>query len=398
MKLVYKRKTVLAHFTASHTLDKRRDHRITMAHNADPAVNFVRRVCFVLLVIFIIPVYGQCTAIDEQLLQNPLNITTFEMRRNVTVTCVGEKQFYNYTKLTVANLSDNSITSVNQWAFENTKLEILKLQRNSLLDFPNLLIVNKTLRYLDVSFNNITHINVALLHLGRLENLKMNKNMLESWPDFEYAGIFANAKLNVNDNTYLPELEKSTFCHFVTVWLSDNNLTRVPNCVRYADTNIAHLSIQRNRLDDNTNMSVLHTLRGSLTHLFLSGNKFVNFPNLPLAVRSRLLMLKLNSCSISNVNASHLVSFENLKKLELENNLIASVSSSLLRVSEQLHLEHNSRIDHECIARQLNSICWSRNVLVQYGSERDGNSMTLSTGTDETATKDRSFTIKQVCG
>ena len=205
---------------------------------------------------------------------------------------------------TVLKLSKNSIQNTSSQDFNGlNSLKVLRIDKNSLTRFPDLIHVSETLEELHLQYNGITQISDHELDiLIHLQYLNMDSNQLTTFPDCQ---------------------GPSQTLH--TLLLSGNLMEEFPSFNRLGKS-LIRLDLQYNKLQ-NIQLESTYGL-DSLRYLILLGNQLTVFPDVTY-MSDTLVVLDLFENAISEVPESHFLFAGEHKALviNLESNQLTSVPS-----------------------------------------------------------------------
>ena len=93
---------------------------------------------------------------------------------------LGANTFSAYTSLSRLYLEDNEITTIDATAFSSTVISTLKLARNKLIEFPDLIAISGTLKKLVISDNDFTTMPSDRCNLPNVDTFTMeNMELVE---------------------------------------------------------------------------------------------------------------------------------------------------------------------------------------------------------------------------
>ena len=278
-----------------------------------------------------------------------------------TITGVG---LYNYANLGLSTmpavpddvihltLDNNDIRDIDTESFmEFSMLSLLSIKENSLSDFPDLSVVNVTLRSLYLSTNDIGDVPDDMLSpLCSLEVLVMNRNKLTAIPNVCITECLKTLSLAFNDIVVLGRVMLSDCRNLEDLLLNGNNLVaaldillpRTLLALQITNTLVEHVTLECPEAGCS-----LETLE--------VGPKLEHFPNLS-NVSSSLKTLKLLKCkTLTDMDYSHLANIQVLSlagsedlqifPLPAMNNLSSQLLPNLTTLNLDNHQLYDSQLD-----------------------------------------------------
>ena len=278
------------------------------------------------------------TLVPHELIPN--TEVLIDLKGNI-ITSLATGEFSNYSDLATLYLQENNITFVADDAFDGTSLTNLDLSKNSITTFPNLMSIAGGLVKFKMATNSITKVNQTILsELKHLEALDLAWNPITGdMPDFTEVGSLApaSAKLQLNING-LPS-NTTTFCHFTNVYLINKPSKLVPQIICPEGSSITLVKTNSREYDSATDFSTL-VIPNTVKTLHIEYNNLVDFPDLPMVIRSQIKSLLLTRDKISVILNGVLDGYE-LNNLNLNHNRLTQISPELFYVTKALKLQSN---------------------------------------------------------
>ena len=193
-----------------------------------------------------------------------------------------------WTNMTNFILTNNGFVAIDSFPFY-PDLSNVRLDRNSLEEFPNMTSISTKLSYLLLSDNLIAYINREIIgYLQTLTTLTLNNNKLTSLPDVILTSL-------------------------TTLYLSGNKLTRCPHLARFCP-NIVILFMDDNEISECDKRSFESASR--LRNLRLNGNQLSYVPDFN-EVKTTLRELILRNNPIQKTTGHEFSALESLRLLNI---------------------------------------------------------------------------------
>ncbi|XP_044311666.1 toll-like receptor 3 isoform X2 [Varanus komodoensis] len=288
-----------------------------------------------------------CSALSSTRIQN-LSMSHVQLSQISKSTFRG----MNQTNLTILDLSDNSLSVIENYSLANfAKLKNLNLMNNNITYlFPYSLYGLHSVNYLNLENSHIKKIDSAFQWLKQLENLIMDGNkFLEITPNtFKGLENLKNLSLGQCDMT---SMTNRTFSSLANSTLQFLNLTKTgitsikPRTFSWL-RQLKTLDLCFNNIKQKLTGQEFQGLRNIET-LYLSYNYQLNltsesFTSVPSL---RKLRLRRVGCKNLNISPSPFRKLNNLTILDISNNNIANMRDDLfdgLQQLEILDLQHNN--------------------------------------------------------
>uniref|UniRef100_X2B5W2 Uncharacterized protein n=1 Tax=Capitella teleta TaxID=283909 RepID=X2B5W2_CAPTE len=241
------------------------------------------------------------------------------------------------------DLSNNQITEISHYAFQNTKLISLTLRYNFLTVIPSLDVVAPTLRSLSMTKNLVTSIGDELARMEVLQSFGIRDNKVAKVdPQALRSSASTITDIDLGHNQ-IKELDAAFFegMHSLSsLVLQINSLARFPDFSRIRSANaLSRLYLNHNDIEDLhetalENMTYLQTLA-------LSNNELTRVPNLK-DQRDSLRNLYLSYNQITTISDDTFTGMR-ISFLNLGNNGLSDLASlaPLNDYLEHLHLTGN---------------------------------------------------------
>ncbi len=247
----------------------------------------------------------------------------------------------NQKELTILNLSENHLQSIDSNYSFLENLKILKLSSNKLNHLYDVFERLKNLEILSLSNNSISEIPPSIFNLSQLKRLDLSKNRLNQIPLISNLKNLEFLDLSSNKLKYVPNtIGKLT--NLTTLNLVENELNELPNEIeglkklkvlifdknklsRLPDTfknlsSLIFLSFKHNKFD---NLPKAITSLKNLKHLDVAGNQIKTLPS-NIGDLSKLESLNLFINQLENIPISF-SNLKNLKVLHLGHNLLGNI-------------------------------------------------------------------------
>ncbi|OQV19254.1 Protein flightless-1 [Hypsibius exemplaris] len=258
------------------------------------------------------------------------SLRTLNARYNKIQTNQVPKDLFELEELSILDLSHNELTRVPD-DLDNVKtLIVLNLSHNSIEAVPTQVFLNLTgLMHLDLSNNKLESLPPQLRRLINLQTLNLSNNPLMH---FQFRQLPSLVNLNVlnlrntkrNQTNLPPSLEMIPTLEEID--LSENELTRVPDCV-YNVIQLRRLNLSKNLLTDFDVPDGWHQLQT----LNVSSNRLKALPqSLPTCSALRRLYVNDNQLDFNGIPPS-VGRLENLEVFLAADNRIEMVPEGLLR-------------------------------------------------------------------
>ena len=269
------------------------------------------------------------------------NETSIDISHNL-LSSFGVEEFSSYVALQTLDVCCNSLVSIDKSAFAGTQLVTLTLFENQLTDIAFAATIADTLTVLRVYDNDIVTFDTTILQqLHLLRTFAIGYNPLQNWPDFSMVGANSSEKLFLKINGIdLPAAESTSYCIFDTInWSFLTNVT-VPliRCDLCNSTSALRvLNLNNRQFDNSIDLSNLTHLANvpSFISLSLTGNRFTQFPELPMNLRQKLRYLILTFCQMEIISVDSLQGYS-LSLLDLSCNKFSIVHDGLLTITDRL--------------------------------------------------------------
>ena len=270
---------------------------------------------------------------------------------------LGANAFSSYTSLSQLYLEDNEITTIDATAFSSTVISTLKLARNKLIEFPDLIAISGTLTYLVISDNDFTTMPSDRCNLPNVYKFTMENMELVEWPAFELIGASSTttSSITLSLSWYPENYNITNICHFTSLKISSHvnptGVTSVPRIVCPPDSKLNKLDLRGNNLD--VDFEALSDA-GDISKLFLDENNLQKMPNLPMALRSTLQKLVLSDNPIESIDPAYLEGYDNLNRLNLDGTSLTNVPAELFLIASIVSLKG--------VPLQMSELMWNENL------------------------------------
>lgn len=259
--------------------------------------------------------------IDEKTFRNLRKLTNLWIRPVPKISSI-----YNDTKITIpANIFQNQV-----------RLTVLDLTKNNLTFLPETIFANLlTLNHLDLSSNKLQEIPKNLFEqLTELERLDLNDNQIKYLHDDTFQ---SNAKLKqlhleqnqleFNGNSTI--FEKTP--NLLHIYLRNNLITTFPSRL-YGK--LLSLDLSLNKLKElKLNIESLPSDNSDEFELIVMGNSLAQVPAVNIS-KNREILIEAANNPITNISIDHLP--DNLKSLDVSNNLIRTLNLELLERTKKM--------------------------------------------------------------
>lgn len=262
------------------------------------------------------------------------NVTVLYLRNN-NITVVPTNIFGNQSQMRKLDISMNKIKIIEQYSLPLKNLQYLNIVGNCLSDIikKNVFSPAKYLRFLDLSNFNITKIDdSAFVDLPVLARLNLSNNHIEAIEPNNFKGVDNMYSLDLSHNnlTHL-SFNKSILTNNLKALYLNNNKLRNISKPFVNKCKLIYLDISNGDVSDLTALSA--DIFPNLTALHLANNKIKHFNNPQINTLTTLIDLGLSSNEINNIDLSH---FKELMTIDLSNNNLTYLNSTLFKNNEHL--------------------------------------------------------------
>ena len=287
----------------------------------------------------------------------PTDATSINLNGN-KLSSLGANAFSAYTSLRALFLEDNEITTIDATAFSSTVISTLDLDRNKLIEFPNLTAISGTLTYLYISTNNFTTMPSDRCNLPYVYWFTMKTMELAEWPAFELIGALSISDYATLILSWYPEDYSITnICHFGTFniisHVNPTGLTSLPRIVCPPDSKLKTLILERNNFNFDVAFDALSDA-GDISYLYLHENNLQKMPNLPMSLRSTLQTLHLKDNTFESIDPAYLEGYDNLKSLNLDGTSLTNLPAELFLITPTVSLNG--------VRLQMSELMWNENL------------------------------------
>ena len=315
----------------------------------------------VILVLFVRDSVAQYYSYSNQGLTSVPNIptdATYIYLNGNKLSSLGANAFSAYTSLQSLYLEDNEITTIDATAFSSTVIYALYLDRNKLIEFPNLTAISGTLTDLDISTNDFTTMPSDRCNLPYVGWFIMENMELAEWPAFELIGALHTIFFSRLFLSWYPEDYNITnICHFdtfiITSLVNPAGVTSVPRIVCPPGSNLKALNLGNNNFNFDVAFDALSDA-GDISYLYFHENNLQKMPNLPMSLRSTLQTLDLNDNPIESIDPAYLEGYDNLKSLNLYGTSLTNVPAELFLITPTVSLYR--------VRLQMSELMWNENL------------------------------------
>lgn len=236
--------------------------------------------------------------LPSDIFNNNINLLDIDISLN-NIKEIPEDIFYNNTKLLKLDISGNNIEHLSPYIFK----------------------YNTELKNLNISFNKITQLNENIFYNNvKLSKLSLNSNRISHLDNNIFKNTINIKILDLSDNC-LKDLDTNIFnsCKecLEILWLKQNKLTTIPNCISYL-TNIKKLYINNNNINK---LGISFKNNIHLEVLDLGYNKLEEIEPIMFHELCNLVSLHINHNKLNKI-PSMIDNCEHLKLLYLNNNNI----------------------------------------------------------------------------
>ncbi len=273
---------------------------------------------------------------------NPSNIT------HVTIIRTGITQIPANAFITLVNVQKicikvNRISVIHQSAFAGLpKLTILDLSHNSLMSMPNLDVVKPTLKSLIINNNNIVNMDSHTFQgFQKLSRLEMSNNKFRHFPNCSYVSYTLKIlNLNFNRITQISETDLEDLRVLEDLSIGQTSLVNLSLPLL---TKLITLDLEKSKIQHIYQHDFFTTVP-NLQHLSLKNTKAEQIPNLnPLNKTIQYLHLEDNS--IATISLDNFPDFAQLHTVNLSCNRLSSIHNVTLRAKQlQILLVTNNLI------------------------------------------------------
>ena len=237
-----------------------------------------------------------------------------------------------------------------------TVIDFLKLNRNKLIEFPDLTAISGTLKTLDISENDFRTMPSDRCNLANAQTFTMKNMELAEWPAFELIGALCTSSFMTLSLSWYPEDYNITnICHFTTLAISSHvnptGVTSVPRIVCPPGSKLKTLNLGGNNFD--VNFEALSDA-GDISNLYFDNNNLTKMPNLPMSLRSTLQTLLLWDNPIESIDPAYLEGYDNLNALFLGGTSLTSVPAELFLITPTVSLNG--------LRLQMSELMWNENL------------------------------------
>ena len=217
---------------------------------------------------------------------------------------------------TWVSLAYNAISSLDGRLDHITNLQVLMLQHNKFVMFPNITLLGDTLRNLDLSHNDIAGVRPAALSpLIMLTHLQLNENNIAIFPNLTLVGdTLLDLGLGGNGISEIDPALITPFIQLKILRISPNNFATFPYLTPVGDT------LERLYLHDNDIVEInplLLTPLVKLNRLYLHNTKLNQMPDVSAL---SLNVLDLRDNQIHNVGLKEMQALSGIQDVDLRNN------------------------------------------------------------------------------
>ncbi|ELT89473.1 hypothetical protein CAPTEDRAFT_202725 [Capitella teleta] len=254
----------------------------------------------------------------------PLDIPRYESGIDLSynsITTVEAGDFSGFDALDEIDLRYNSITAIDNQAFVNSTIGIVRLGHNQFEEFPYF--QQDTVKEIYIEYNNIMNFDLFLF-------MEMN-------PSVEKIKLFENKLQNVilnHNSTAIVDFVRSK-CNLINIHFGKNDLEFLDPGLFNGITSLKYLTLNYNILKTSVGCDVINGT--SIEDLKLAGNQITTFPDLR-CIAQTLKNVDLDKNKIRILHSTFIEELTNLITLDLSRNAIACLdelpawtqSSSLL--------------------------------------------------------------------
>ena len=270
---------------------------------------------------------------------------------------LGANAFSAYTSLAKLYLEDNEITTIDATAFSSTKMFVLKLSKNKLIEFPDLTAISSTLQTLSINDNDFTTMPSDRCDLPIVKYFTMLNMELTEWPDFDLIGASSSSSsITLSLSWYPEDYNITNVCHFTTFVIKDHvnptGVAHAPRIVCPAGSKLETLNLGNNNID--VDFEALADA-GDLSTLLVHANNLTEMPNLPMSLHSTLQMMYLKDNPIENIDPAYLEGYDNLNSLIFDGTSLTSIPAELFSIAPTVSLKG--------VKLQMSELMWNENLL-----------------------------------
>lgn len=201
------------------------------------------------------------------------NILEISLKDNC-ITSLPDDLFISNTKLTIVDLSHNTISAVENATFHFSTIKYLNLGHNRLqkLDFE----LPQTLINLNLSSNQISHISANFFtRLSNLSIVTLEDNLLQVFPIGCFRSLHNLNHLFLSNNKIYP-IPPGTFDSLQglkTLQIANNSIHDLSGLTTHFLCNLESLHLENNTIAEIDVQTLVNVFR-KLEHLYISGNPF----------------------------------------------------------------------------------------------------------------------------
>ncbi|XP_077450689.1 PH domain leucine-rich repeat protein phosphatase 1-like isoform X2 [Stigmatopora argus] len=261
--------------------------------------------------------------------------------------------------LTLLDLSWNKLDAVPNWVCENSRLEVLDINHNSVTELPIRLLSSKCLRKLLAGWNALNQLSESL-EISQLEFLELQHNFLMELPNDLFIKAQNLRYLNVSANKLetlpVPSSSEDNSSNLEELYVTNNCLTDkcVPLLAEHGCLRVLHIAYNQLETFIASKLAQLEHLE----ELDLSGNRLRTVPTTILNCRC-LQTISLHSNCINCF--PEVLQLPEIKCVDLSCNELTEITlpESLPPTLQELDLTGNPRLnlDHKSLELLNNIRC-----------------------------------------
>lgn len=321
--------------------------------------------------------------IDSNCFNQAFDLVSVDLSFNRIKSPIEVIMFINNNRLTYLNLFENSITTIQDNAFEHNNLTFLNIAKNKL----SMEITEKTfngLQYqtlLDLSNQNITMIRTDSFKFSGLIKLNLSSSYVSNIENGSFAKAYSLSVLDLSNNQNILNVNFLNNCLFnlTELYLKNNSLTVIPKTAFDNKFLLKTLDISLNKImtiEQNSlplkSLQYLNiggnSMAGTLQSNIFSPGMFLRYLDLSYFKLSKvdemafvdlpvLTRLNVSHCMIKQFNENNFKNMDNMFSLDLSYNELSSfyINSSLSKC-QALYLNNNKLTDVSKLLENMTSL------------------------------------------